>query len=55
MNLTKIERYLLVNLLEPGPLLIKKVFTGPRSHEGWETPLFIISYHDTRSTLKMAP
>jgi len=27
------ERYLPVNLLEPGPLLIKQEFTGPRSHK----------------------
>jgi hypothetical protein len=26
----KLERYLLVNLLEPGPRLIKKEFTGPQ-------------------------
>jgi hypothetical protein len=30
----KMERYLRVNLLEPGPRLMKKEFTGPRSHEG---------------------
>jgi len=24
-------------LLGPGPRLIKKEFTGPRSHKGWET------------------
>jgi hypothetical protein len=23
----------------PGPRLIKKLFTGPRSHKGWETLL----------------
>jgi len=37
MNLKKLERYLRVNLLGPGPRLIKKEFNGPRSHEGWET------------------
>jgi len=37
MNLNKLERYLRVNLLGPGPHLIKKEFTGPRSHNGWET------------------
>ena len=31
------ERYLRVNLLAPGPRFIKKEFTGPRSHNGWET------------------
>ena len=31
------ERYLRVNLLGPGPRLMKKEFTGPRSHKGWET------------------
>jgi hypothetical protein len=24
-------------LLGPGPRLIKKEFTGPKSHKGWET------------------
>jgi len=24
-------------MLGPGPSLIKKQFTGPRSHKGWET------------------
>ena len=33
----KLEEYLRVNLLGPGPRLIKKEFTGPRSHRGWET------------------
>jgi len=28
------ERYLRVNLLGPGPRLMKKEFTGPRSHKG---------------------
>jgi len=34
MNLKKFERYLPVNLLGPGFRLIKKEFTGPRSHKG---------------------
>jgi len=29
-----LERYLRVNLLGPGPRLIKKEFTGLRSHKG---------------------
>ena len=38
MNLKKLESYFLrVNLLGPGPRLIKKVFTGPRSYKGSET------------------
>jgi hypothetical protein len=37
MNLEKLERYLRVKLLGPGPRLVKKEFTGPRSHKGWET------------------
>ena len=37
MNLKIMERYLRVNLLGPGPRLMKKEFTGPRSHRGWET------------------
>jgi hypothetical protein len=31
--------YLRVNLLGPGPSSYKKIFTGPRSHKGWETVL----------------
>jgi len=30
----ELERYLRVNLLGPGPRLIKKEFTGLRSHKG---------------------
>ena len=30
----KIERYLRVNLLGPGPRLMKKEFTAPRSNKG---------------------
>ena len=40
--------YLPVNLLGPGPRLIKKEFTGPRSHKGWETLLYIITHLDER-------
>ena len=36
-EIKKIERYLRVNMLGPGPRLIKKEFTGPRSHKGSET------------------
>jgi len=32
-----LERYLRVSLLGPGPSLLKKEFTGPRSHIGLET------------------
>jgi len=39
-ELKKMERYLRVNLLEPGPRLIKKEFTGPRSHKSWETLVY---------------
>jgi len=34
------ERYLRVNLLGPGPRLMKKEFTGPRSHKFWERLLY---------------
>ena len=34
------ERYLRVNLLGPGPRLMKKEFTRPRSHKGWETLVY---------------
>jgi len=37
MNSKKLERNWRVNLLGPGPCLVKKEFTGPRSHKGWET------------------
>ena len=33
-ELKKVERYLRVNLLGPGRRLMKKEFTGPRSHTG---------------------
>jgi len=33
-ELKKMERYLRANLLGPGPRLMKKEFTGPRSHKG---------------------
>ena len=33
-ELKKMERYLRVNLLGPGPGLMKKEFTGPQSHKG---------------------
>jgi len=32
-ELKKMERYLGVNLLGPGPRLMKKEFAGPRSHK----------------------
>ena len=35
------ERYLPVNLLWPGPRLVEKEFTGPRSHKGWETLRYV--------------
>jgi len=40
MNFKKLKRYLQVNLLEPGPCLMKKVFTWPRTHKIWETLLW---------------
>jgi len=41
----KMERYLRVNLLGPGPHLMKKEFTGPQSDKGWgNTVLEGISY-----------
>jgi len=41
MNLKKLEMYLRVNMLGPGPRLIKKS-TGPRSHRGWETLYYTV-------------
>jgi len=34
MSLKKMDSYLRVNLLGPGPRLMKKEFTGPRSQKG---------------------
>jgi len=36
-EIKKMESYLRVNLLGPGPRLMKKKFTGPRSHGGLKT------------------
>ena len=36
----KMERYLQVNMLGTGPRLMKKEFTGPRSHKGWEKLIY---------------
>jgi hypothetical protein len=36
----QLERYLRVNLLGPGPRLMKKEFTGPQSYKRWETLLY---------------
>jgi len=44
MYLKSLESYLRVNLLLPGPRLIKKEFTGPRSRKGWETLAYSIQY-----------
>jgi len=43
----KMGRYLWVNLLGPVPRLIKKEFTGSRSHKDWETLLYgmYIGFH----------
>ena len=40
-ELKKMERYLRVNLLGPGPRLMEKEVTGPRSHKIWETLIYI--------------
>jgi hypothetical protein len=45
MNLKTLERYLRVNLFGPGPRLMKKVFTGPRSHKGRETLVYIVDIY----------
>ena len=47
MNLEKMERYLRVNLLGPGPRLTKKEFTGPGSHKGRETLIYSIRMRRT--------
>jgi hypothetical protein len=43
MNLKKLERYLRVNLLGPGPRLMETESTRSRSNKGWET----LSYNTT--------
>jgi hypothetical protein len=42
MNLNKLERYWRVNLLGPGSRLMKKEFSGPRSHKCWQTLSYIL-------------
>jgi len=46
------ERYLRVNLLGRGPRLMKKEFTGPRSHNGSETLVYIILIHKSEGSLE---
>jgi len=49
MNLKKnLESYLRVNLLGPGPRLIKKEFTGPRLRNTALTHHKHITHHNTR-------
>jgi len=43
-ELKKMERYLRVNLLGPGPRLVEKGFTGQRSHKGSETLSFTTAH-----------
>jgi len=45
------ESYLGANLLGPGPRLIKKEFTGTRSHKGWETLLWALPLTPIRSQI----
>ena len=53
-ELKKMERYLRANLLGPGPRLMKKEFTGPRSHKGWETlPYGMIGFFAVRSAVTL--
>ena len=47
MNLKKLERYLPVNLLGPGPRLLEKECTGPRSDTGWDTPACNVQQAET--------
>ena len=42
------ERYLRVNLLGPGPRLMKKEFKGPRSHKVWETLIYMSTRNNHR-------
>jgi len=47
----KLESYLRVNLLGPGPRLIKKEFTGPQSYKDWETLNYTIPEGEIRDFL----
>ena len=51
-ELKKMERYLRVSLLGPGPRLKKNEFTGTRSHKGWETLAYMVSVNIFRSKFK---
>jgi len=47
-ELKKMEKYLRVNLLGPGPRLMKKEFTGPRSHKDCETLVYNFRPYECR-------
>ena len=49
MNLKKMAKYLRVNLLGPGPLLMENSFTGSRSHKVWETLFYVTPILDSES------
>jgi len=55
MHLKKLEMYLWVNLLGPGPRLMKKEFTGPRSHKGWETLIYTRESSDIIFMVALCP
>jgi hypothetical protein len=43
MNLKKIGKVFTSKFVGPGSRLMKKEFTGPRSHKGWETLLYTVT------------
>ena len=46
------ERYLRVNMLGPCPHLVKKELTGPRTHKGWETLLYMKRENQQNATIR---
>jgi len=42
-ELKKIGKVFTSKFAGPGPCLLKKEFTGARSHKGWETLLYIVT------------
>jgi len=52
MNLKKNLNLFSVNMLGPGPRLMKKEFTGPRSHKGWEIQTALLDVYEAGAPCK---
>lgn len=46
-----VARYQVLSSIIPGPRLVKKTISGPRSHEGWELLLYAVRSRSCRRTL----